>query len=212
MAKQQAILALHRRGWSQRRIAREVGVSRDTVARYIGLERSNQARAPTGSQESDSGPPGEEKTNSADDSDAVCQTSFPGCIPASASTCEPYRERIIQQMAQGLSAKRIHQDLDADSGISYYSVRRFVQQLRGSREPPFRRMECEPGEEAQIDFGTGAYIVTENGRRKKTHILHAVLDLAFVPRCIRTRRQDGGAVVFAERLHLGIDDHRAAER
>ena len=50
MAKRQAILALHRRGWSQRRIAREVGVSRDTVARYIGLSGSNQATAPTGSE------------------------------------------------------------------------------------------------------------------------------------------------------------------
>ena len=29
------ILSLHRKGWSQRRIARELGINRETVARYL---------------------------------------------------------------------------------------------------------------------------------------------------------------------------------
>ena len=37
MAQVQSIVALHVRGWSQRRIARERGVDRETVARYVGL-------------------------------------------------------------------------------------------------------------------------------------------------------------------------------
>ncbi|MBL9191621.1 MAG: helix-turn-helix domain-containing protein [Opitutaceae bacterium] len=32
---QQAIQALHERGWSQRRIARELSVNRETVAGYV---------------------------------------------------------------------------------------------------------------------------------------------------------------------------------
>ncbi len=35
MADIQAILGLHERGWPQRRIARELGVHRETVSRYL---------------------------------------------------------------------------------------------------------------------------------------------------------------------------------
>ena len=33
---------------------------------------------------------------------------------------------------------------------------------------PFRRMECEAGEEAQVDFGTGAWIDLPNGKRRRS--------------------------------------------
>ncbi|UCG89018.1 MAG: helix-turn-helix domain-containing protein [Gemmatimonadota bacterium] len=39
MADQQAIIALAGRGWSNRRIAEELGVHRETVARYVNLAR-----------------------------------------------------------------------------------------------------------------------------------------------------------------------------
>src|SRR5437763_1939830 len=43
------ILSLHQRGWSQRRIARELGVHRDTVARHLRqAPPSNPAIAPIG--------------------------------------------------------------------------------------------------------------------------------------------------------------------
>jgi hypothetical protein len=41
-------------------------------------------------------------------------------------------------------------------------------------ELPFRRMECAPGEELQVDFGQGAWVV-ENGKRRKTHLFRCVL-------------------------------------
>ena len=40
---------------------------------------------------------------------------------------------------------------------------------------PFRRMECAPGAEAQIDFGKGASIVTADGKRKRPHLFRLVL-------------------------------------
>ena len=44
MADQATIITLWRLGWSQRRIARETGVSRGAVARHVGLaRRSDQA-------------------------------------------------------------------------------------------------------------------------------------------------------------------------
>jgi hypothetical protein len=40
---------------------------------------------------------------------------------------------------------------------------------------PVRRLECEPGEEAQVDFGTGAPLIGPDGKRRKTHVLRIVL-------------------------------------
>lgn len=45
MAQVQLILALNGRGWSQRRIDRELGVNRETVARYVELAAANPAKA-----------------------------------------------------------------------------------------------------------------------------------------------------------------------
>src|SRR5208283_3124966 len=51
MADIQAILTLHKRGWRNRRIARELNVDRETVAKYIRASAwdSKPAKAPIGS-------------------------------------------------------------------------------------------------------------------------------------------------------------------
>jgi hypothetical protein len=54
-------------------------------------------------------------------------------------------------------------------------VRRFVRRLVPTHELPFRRLECEPGAEAQIDFGTGAPVVDPGGKRRKTYVFRIVL-------------------------------------
>ena len=45
------ILSLRQRGWSQRRIARELGIDRETVARYLHqhADQAKPANAPLGS-------------------------------------------------------------------------------------------------------------------------------------------------------------------
>ena len=93
------------------------------------------------------------------------------------SDCEPWREVIQSKCDLGLSAQRIYQDLATEHGFtgSYYSVRRFVHRLEPTRELPFRRLECEPGDEAQVDFGTGAPVVGPDGKRRKTHVFRIVL-------------------------------------
>jgi transposase len=77
----------------------------------------------------------------------------------------------------GLSAQRIYQDLTSEHNFSgsYYSVRRFVHRLEPTRELPFRRLECGPGDEAQVDFGTGAPVIGPDGKRRKTHVFRIVL-------------------------------------
>ena len=94
-----------------------------------------------------------------------------------ASQCEPFRTIIEAKLAQGLSAQRVWQDLADEHGFTgrYHSVRRFVRRLRQDRPLPFRRMEVEPGQEAQVDFGAGAPVVTAEGKRRRTHVLRVVL-------------------------------------
>jgi transposase len=84
---------------------------------------------------------------------------------------------IIAKLEQGLSATVIWQDLVAEHGFSskYHSVRRYVQKLNRASPLPFRRMECEPGAEAQIDFGQGAPVIGADGRRKRPHVFRILL-------------------------------------
>jgi transposase len=64
-------------------------------------------------------------------------------------------------------------DHNFDAG--YDSVKRFVRKLSVRRSLPMRRLECLPGEEAQVDFGMGAPVIDANGKRRKTHVFRIVL-------------------------------------
>ena len=52
--------------------------------------------------------------------------------------------------------------------------KRFVRQLRQTQPVPFVRMEVEPGAEAQVDFGQGAWVLVD-GKRKRPHLFRIVL-------------------------------------
>ena len=172
MAEVQAILALARTGWSQRHIARQLGVDRETVGRHLRLSSqadSKPASAPPGST---GAPTGSMPTES-----GLAASSSTGAPPGTVSAASPWREVILQKLEMGLTAQRIYQDLcgDHDYTGSYYSVRRLIKKLTAVLPAPFRRMECEPGAEAQVDFGRGAPIVGIDGRRKSTWVFRIVL-------------------------------------
>ena len=99
-----------------------------------------------------------------------------GSKPGRISQCEPSETFIQAGLDAGLSAQRIYQDLVSEQQFvgSYDSVKRFVRQLEAANPLPFRRMESEPGQEAQVDFGQGAWVV-EDGRRRRPHVLRVVL-------------------------------------
>ncbi len=185
MAQVQSILALLGRGWSQRRIARELQVDRETVARYVGLAAANPAKVPTGSDQV-VGCVGESKpaklpTGSADwpigDEAVVAEPVVITPAVRRRSDCDPWRAVIEANLALGLSAKRIHQDLvsEQQATVGYDSVRRFIQRLGTSRPLPMRRLECAAGEEVQVDFGTGAPLVLADGKKRKTSVFRMVL-------------------------------------
>ncbi|MHB1035019.1 MAG: IS21 family transposase [Pirellulales bacterium] len=168
MAEISAILTLHKSEHSNRAIADLVGVDRGTVGKYVAqAEAQNPPNAPTGSPAGEGpGPLPEETTGE------TASSSGPS------SGCEPFRQEILAKVEQGLSAVRIHQDLvedHRDGAPSYYSVRRFVARLLRKTPLPFRRMETEPGEEAQVDFGTAAPVVGSDGKRRRPWMFRIVL-------------------------------------
>lgn len=175
----QSIETLTRLNWSQRKIARELGIDRETVARYRRIIRvaevSNPANPPTGLGAA----PG---VGLPESPAAPDESTFPkpAISPAGRrSLCLPLRDLIIAKLEMGLSAQRIYQDLRSEQQFvgGYDSVKCFVQQLKEGTPLPFRRMECMPGEEAQVDYGQGAWVVQE-GKRRRPHLLRVILSFS----------------------------------
>lgn len=162
MAMIDAIVTLLERGWSYRRIARELGVHRETVARYDRLRREQAAAKPA------------IPTPGSADLPPACEPRLRP--PGRQSHCEPFREGIQRGLDRGLSAQRIFQDLRVETAFtgSYASVKRFVRSLCATTPLPFRRMECAPGEEAQVDFGAGPWVI-EDGCKRRSHIFRIKL-------------------------------------
>jgi len=162
MARIQTIRTLHEQGLSNRKIGEIAGVHRETVGKYVNQADSKPAKAPTGS----------------DDENSLAEPVEEVATCSQKSECEPHRAFIEQRVEAGLSAKRIHQDLQEETGgntPSYYSVRRFVAKLRTKQPLPYRRMEVEPGEEAQVDFGTAAPVIDADGKRRRPWLFRIIL-------------------------------------
>ena len=155
-----AIYSLHDKGWSRRRIARELGLNRETVGRYLRLAK------PAISTAGLEGP-----------SQAKPAISTTAPIAGRKSQCEPLAEAILAKVEVGLSAQRIYQDLVEEKGFadSYESVKRFVRKLRASQPERVWRLECRPGEELQLDFGSGAPIQEPEGKTRRSWVLRLVL-------------------------------------
>jgi transposase-like protein len=145
MAEIQAVTALLQQGWSQRRIARELGLDRETVARYAhrwqeaaskpanlrpGSDADVEAKPANlrlGSEEAGEAKPailrpGSEPVAEAQDpllaGLPAGELMAPSCASAGEhSACGPFREVIQRKVDQALSAQRIWQDLRVSSAL-----------------------------------------------------------------------------------------------
>ena len=207
--KQQQVIALGRLGWSLRRIERETGIRRETASGYLraaGLALREPGgwgrRAPakpaneviTGSEAkpangvtTGSGPP---------------QVAKPSLPAVASSACAPFREVIETGLSRGRNAMAIWQDLVADDGFTggYQSVKRFVRKLRGHQTPAARAViVTAPGEEAQVDYGSGPMVCDAlSGKYKRTRLF--VLTLGYSRKCVRLLTFRSSSRIWAE-LH-----------
>ena len=175
MTTREAIKALKKRGYSKRKIARELGIHRNTVANYLGEPPpgSEPAEVSQGDSKCTISTTGSEADSRADQSPVLRPPC--GNEVGRQSHCEPYRKIIESKLEAQLHAKRIWQDLvdEHEFEHAYESVKRFVSKLKASDPKRIWRMECEPGEEAQVDYGTTW--VQLAGKRKKIHLLRVTL-------------------------------------
>ena len=173
LSQQQSILTLHQAGWSNRAIARQLELNRETVGKYLA-SLAPPATTPTAG---DAVPkPAIATPGSTGAGEAKPAIATAGSAAGRKSLCAPWEPQIIAALELGLTAQRIYQDLVADHQFrgSYQSVKRLARRLGAAAPLPWRRLECEPGQEAQVDFGQGAWIEAD-GQRKRPHVFRLVL-------------------------------------
>jgi transposase len=223
--KRQQIIALGQLGWSLRRIEQATGVRRETASAYlkaagISVRRpGNRRRAAKPAIEvfTDSDPAN--RINPPDHRPEVSKPAIevftdsghtkPATEPSAKtskavtlSSCEPYRELIEMGLQRGRNAMAIWQDLVSDYGFahSYQSVRRFINKQQPSVVQPARAViVTEPGEEAQVDYGTGPWVRDpQSGKYRRTRLF--VMTLGYSRKCVRLLVFRSSARVWAE-LH-----------
>jgi transposase len=189
--KRQQVVALGRLNWSLRQIQEAVGVRRETAGAYlkaagIAIRTVRGRRAPP---KPASRPITDSEADSKPASQAITDLSAPP-PPApkpQPSRCEPYRQIVEQALSNRRNGVAIYQELVDTHGFggSYSSVRRFVRKLRDHGvAKTFAVIHTAPGEEAQVDYGTGPMVRhPESGTYRRTRLF--VLTLGFSRKCVR---------------------------
>ena len=85
------------------------------------------------------------------------------------SSLEPYRAVVTDLRQRGLEMMAIFQRLQEEHGFTgtYSAVRRFVHQLEPTHPDVTIRIERQPGEEAQVDFGYAGLMLDTDGQRRR---------------------------------------------
>ena len=178
-----------RSGQAVRAIARDLGVSRLTVRRY------RQLAGRAGLLEVGGVLP--------DSAELLSILGPPTKPPTKPSTVLPYQELVQEMLDQGLEMSVIHERLRDDHGYggSYSSVRRFVPRLCPKEPLAYVRVHCLPGEEAQVDFGSGGMHYDMTGKLRPAYVF--VMTLCF-------SRHQYAELVFDQRVPAWLALHRRA--
>ncbi len=172
---QDSITHLAAAGWSIRRISRQLGLDRKTVRRYLRAAPSATARRTP--SKSPISTPGSDLPSEVVATQPEALRSEPG----RPGHRHAHAEFISARLAGGHTAQRIYQDLVSEVGFttSYQSVKRFVRRLRQAEPQRVWRLEVQPGEEAQVDFGSGAWVIDPTtGTRRRPWVLRVVLSFS----------------------------------
>jgi transposase len=129
-------------GEGERRIARDMKISRGTVHKYHEIAKQKNYL---------------EKPEALPSERDLLKALGPGVqTPRQVSTVWPYREAIQDWLKQGVEMTAIWRRLQENYGYTggYSSIRRFVHRLEPSKPEVFIRVHSEPGEDLQVDFGS----------------------------------------------------------
>lgn len=152
-----AMLQHMRAGDSNRRIKKALGIDRRTAQKYREWAQEHGML--------------EGELPSIEELQMLLQETFESPVPPqNTSTVEPFRELVVQLRRENVEMAAIWQRLQ-ERGYegSYYSVRRFVRSLEPAELDVTVRVECQPGEEAQVDFGYAGMMDDEaTGRRRRS--------------------------------------------
>jgi transposase len=179
-----------RAGESERRISRDLRISRITVHRYHEVARERGFLKP--------GSPMPE------DHAVAAALGEPPRLPRTMSTLEPYAQVVQQLLDQQVEMAAIFQRLRDDHGYSgsYSSVRRYVHRLRPAEPEAVVRVHTAPGEEAQVDFGPVGKLYDPASQRLRPAY-------AFVATLSYSRHQYA-EIVFDQKVPTWIGLHRRA--
>ena len=152
------IRRLHRRqGWSERRIAQELGVARQTVHKYL---------------QEGSEPPRYRLTK---------PRRKPVLDPVLPLLAHWLADDEQQPRKQRRTAHRMWRQLQEEYGFQggEPTIRYAVRQLRASRQPVFIPLQFAPGERAEVDWGTAQVVLA--GRVATVHLFCARLRYSGMP-------------------------------
>ncbi len=202
--KRDQVIALGRLGWSLRALKRRYTFGGRRFGGYLRAA-GIPVRPPGAWGRRDPAKPANEVITDfgaeSTGENSVASEPVPGRSP-SASACEPWREVIELGLSRGRNAKAIWQDLVDDHGFTggYQSVRRFAGKLRGSSSPEARVVTTTPpGEEAQVDYGSGPMVRDpQTGKSRRTRLF--VLTLGYSRKSVRLLVFRSSTRVWAE-LH-----------
>jgi transposase len=178
--EQEAIKALTKQGWKIRRIAKELGISRNTVRQYVRAMEPAPTCDDRVQAVLNAGAAGDGTVETAPLSTPgtgqIDPLSTPGKMGRK-SLCEDHEGLVRAKVQVGLTAQRIFQDLQTEVGFggSYQSVKRYVGKLRQADPQLVCRIEVQPAEEVQVDFGAGPMLEGADGKKTKSWIFRMVL-------------------------------------
>ena len=179
-----------RSGDSERRIARDLRVSRLTVHRYHELAEQQGYLDP-----------GQALPDGVDLAAALGPAPQP---PRVASTVDPHHDTVLRFLDQGLEMTAIFARLRDDYTFkgSYSAVRRYVHSLCPVTPEAIVRVHTLPGEEAQVDFGSvGSLFDPASGRLRPAYVFVATLSFS---------RHQYAELVFDQKICTWIGLHRRA--
>lgn len=186
----QDIVQRIRQGESERRIARDMQISRGTVHKYHRVAEEKGYLEKGGAQPSES---------------ELMEALGPGVqAPRQTSTVEPYRETIEGWLKQGVEMTAIWLRLQENFGYQggYSSIRRFVHRLEPVEPEVFVRVQSEAGEDMQVDFGSVGQLYDPVSKRiRSAYVFVATLGYS---------RHQYAELVFDQKVKTWIALHRRA--